>query len=98
MQHLVAAPGRGIPCESVAIGRLFHFVQVMNAHARLDVRNPRLVSAMLREMAPFFRELSKEPVPRSGVGSRKGKPRVLVSCLLRGRALGGNVLCCHRRG
>ena len=32
----------------------------MNAHARLDLRNHRLVAAMLREMAPFFRELSKD--------------------------------------
>ena len=32
----------------------------MNAHARLDLRHPRLVGAMMREMAPFFRELSKD--------------------------------------
>lgn len=36
------------------------YVEVMNVHARLDVRNPRLVGAILREMAPFFRELSKD--------------------------------------
>ncbi|CAK9084125.1 Uncharacterized protein SCF082_LOCUS39919 [Durusdinium trenchii] len=36
------------------------YLEVMNAHARLDLRNPRLVNAMLREMAPFFRDLSKD--------------------------------------
>ena len=35
-------------------------IEVMNAHARLDLRNPRLVAAMLRELTPFFRELSKD--------------------------------------
>jgi len=36
------------------------YIEVMNAHARLDLRHPRLVGAMMREMAPFFRELSKD--------------------------------------
>ena len=51
--HLVSWQGLPSPFET----------EVMNAHARLDrldLRNPRLVAAMLREMAPFFRELSKD--------------------------------------
>ncbi|CAJ1339905.1 unnamed protein product, partial [Effrenium voratum] len=62
------------------------YIEVMNAHARLDVRNPRLVSAMLREMAPFFRELSKDqcsavaPLTVMAVFSDEARVQFLSRC------------------
>jgi len=38
------------------------YIEVLNVHAKLDVRNPRLVSAVLRDLTPHFAELSREQV------------------------------------
>eukprot|EP00438_Fugacium_kawagutii_P017923 Skav232036 [mRNA] locus=scaffold2323:179025:190510:+ [translate_table: standard] len=57
------------------------YIEVMNAHARLDLRNPRLVAAMLREMAPFFRELSKDELLEGMEGRRVGS--MATGCVLK---------------
>lgn len=36
------------------------YVEVLNVHAKLDIRNQRLVSAILREMAPVFAEFGRD--------------------------------------
>eukprot|EP00932_Pfiesteria_piscicida_P016691 SRR837773.3601.p1 GENE.SRR837773.3601~~SRR837773.3601.p1 ORF type:complete len:436 (+),score=107.80 SRR837773.3601:1-1308(+) len=38
------------------------YIEVLNVHAKLDVRNPRLVAAVLRELTPHFATLSREQV------------------------------------
>merc|ERR1719401_1625117 len=35
-------------------------LEVLNVHAKLDIRNPRLVSAILREITPLFPEFSTD--------------------------------------
>lgn len=36
------------------------YIEVLNVHAKLDIRNPRLVSAMLREMMSVFCDLTRD--------------------------------------
>merc|ERR1711977_286863 len=36
------------------------YIEVLNVHAKLDIRSPRLASAILREMAPVFAEFGKD--------------------------------------
>lgn len=36
------------------------YIEVLNVHARLEIRNPRLINAMLREMLPVFPEFGKD--------------------------------------
>lgn len=36
------------------------YIEVLNVHAKLDIRNPRLISTVLRDMAPLFPEFSKD--------------------------------------
>lgn len=36
------------------------YIEVLNVHAKLDTRNPRLVSSILREMGPLFAEFGKD--------------------------------------
>jgi hypothetical protein len=36
------------------------YIEVLNVHAKLDIRNPRLVNAILREMAPVFSEFGRD--------------------------------------
>uniref|UniRef100_A0A7S2NGD6 RAP domain-containing protein n=1 Tax=Zooxanthella nutricula TaxID=1333877 RepID=A0A7S2NGD6_9DINO len=37
-------------------------IEVLNVHAKLEVRNPRLVSAVLRDLTPLCAELSRDQV------------------------------------
>jgi len=36
------------------------YIEVLNVHAKLDVRNPRLISSILRDLGPLFPELSRD--------------------------------------
>lgn len=36
------------------------YIEVLNVHAKLDIRAPRLVSAMLRDLTPLFAELGRD--------------------------------------
>eukprot|EP00408_Alexandrium_pacificum_P000839 CAMPEP_0171222658 /NCGR_PEP_ID=MMETSP0790-20130122/35375_1 /TAXON_ID=2925 /ORGANISM="Alexandrium catenella, Strain OF101" /LENGTH=249 /DNA_ID=CAMNT_0011688607 /DNA_START=14 /DNA_END=759 /DNA_ORIENTATION=+ len=36
------------------------YIEVLNVHAKLDIRNPRLISTVLRDMAPLFPEFGKD--------------------------------------
>jgi len=36
------------------------YVEVLNVHAKLEVRSPRLINAIIREMSPIFAEFGKD--------------------------------------
>jgi len=36
------------------------YIEVLNVHSKLDVRNPRLIASILREMAPIFSEFGRD--------------------------------------
>jgi len=36
------------------------YIEVLNVHAKLDVRNPRLISTVLRDMMPLFADFGKD--------------------------------------
>jgi len=38
------------------------YIEVLNVHAKLDVRNPRLLSAVQRDLTPLFSDLSRDQV------------------------------------
>lgn len=62
------------------------YIEVLNVHAKLDIRNPRLVSAILREMAPVFAEFGRDqccalaPVTVMNVLSDQARVAYLSRC------------------
>jgi len=61
-------------------------VEVLNAHGRLDIRNQRLVGAILRDLTPLFTEFSKDqcaavmPLTVMGVLSDEARVSYLSRC------------------
>eukprot|EP00931_Biecheleriopsis_adriatica_P015907 TRINITY_DN11905_c0_g1_i2.p1 TRINITY_DN11905_c0_g1~~TRINITY_DN11905_c0_g1_i2.p1 ORF type:complete len:501 (+),score=116.54 TRINITY_DN11905_c0_g1_i2:38-1540(+) len=62
------------------------YVEVLNVHARLDIRNPRLVSAILRDITPLFGEFSKDqcaavaPLAAMAVFTDEARVAYLLRC------------------
>jgi len=62
------------------------YIEVLNVHAKLDIRNPRLVSGILREMAPVFMEFGRDqccamaPVSVMSVLSDQARVAYLSRC------------------
>lgn len=62
------------------------YIEVLNVHAKLDIRNPRLVNAILREMAPVFAEFGRDqccavaPVTVMSVLSDQARVAYLSRC------------------
>jgi hypothetical protein len=62
------------------------YIEVLNVHAKLDIRNPRLVGAILREMAPVFGEFGRDqccavaPVTVMSVLSDQARVAYLSRC------------------
>lgn len=62
------------------------YVEVLNVHAKLDIRNPRLTTAIQRELVPLFGEFSKDqcaavlPLTVMGVLSDEARIAYLVRC------------------
>jgi hypothetical protein len=62
------------------------YIEVLNVHAKLDIRNPRLVSGILREMAPVFAEFGRDqccamaPVTVMSVLSDQARVAYLSRC------------------
>eukprot|EP00933_Yihiella_yeosuensis_P045534 TRINITY_DN4092_c0_g7_i1.p1 TRINITY_DN4092_c0_g7~~TRINITY_DN4092_c0_g7_i1.p1 ORF type:complete len:528 (-),score=97.97 TRINITY_DN4092_c0_g7_i1:400-1938(-) len=62
------------------------YIEVLNVHARLDFRNPRLVGAILRDLTPLFSEFSKDqctavaPLTVMSVFSDQARVAYLARC------------------
>merc|ERR1719375_1234306 len=62
------------------------YIEVLNVHAKLDIRNPRLVNAILREMSPVFAEFGRDqccavaPVTVMNVLSDQARVAYLSRC------------------
>lgn len=69
------------------------YIEVLNVHAKLDIRNPRLVNAILREMGPVFAEFGRDqccaiaPVTVMSVLSDQARVAYLSRCAELGMGL-----------
>lgn len=69
------------------------YIEVLNVHAKLDIRNPRLVNAILREMSPVFAEFGRDqccavaPVTVMNVLSDQARVAYLSRCAELGMGL-----------
>jgi len=69
------------------------YIEVLNVHAKLDIRNPRLVNAILREMGPVFSEFGRDqccafaPVTVMSVLSDQARVAYLSRCAELGMGL-----------
>jgi hypothetical protein len=69
------------------------YIEVLNVHAKLDIRNPRLVNAILREMGPVFAEFGRDqccavaPVAVMSVLSDQARVAYLSRCAELGMGL-----------
>jgi hypothetical protein len=69
------------------------YIEVLNVHAKLDIRNPRLVNAILREMSPVFCEFGRDqccavaPVTVTSVLSDQARVAYLSRCAELGMGL-----------
>merc|ERR1712087_136186 len=62
------------------------YLEVLNVHAKLDIRNPRLVATILRDMGPLFTEFGRDqccalaPLTVMNVLSDQGRVAYLTRC------------------
>jgi len=69
------------------------YVEVLNVHAKLETRNPRLVSAISRDLTPLFAEFGRDqciavaPITVMNVMSEQARSAYLSRCAELGMAL-----------
>jgi len=62
------------------------YIEVLNVHAKLDIRNPRLINTVLRDLVPLYSEFSKDqccavaPLTVMNVLSEQGRVAYLSRC------------------
>mmetsp|Transcript_82914 Transcript_82914/g.213653 ORF Transcript_82914/g.213653 Transcript_82914/m.213653 type:complete len:508 (-) Transcript_82914:101-1624(-) len=69
------------------------YIEVLNVHAKLDIRNPRLINAILRDLTPLFAEFGRDqccavaPITVMQVLSEQARVAYLSRCAELGMGL-----------